>query len=370
MKTIYYVANYRMPTERAHGLQVAMMCDALAACGWDVTLVVPRRGRRSSDIFSYYNLRHRFRVVYLPVLDLTGKVPVIGFWLQSTTFAMLAMLFIMKQRYRGTIYSRDQFTLFLMSFLLRNKLIYEMHTMPGVIRGVHRHLFRKLQCIVAISEGLKRELIAAGCSSDSLVVSPDAFDAAQLSEAEDGAIELRSRLLIAKDDTLVLYAGSLMPWKGVDTLVRAVELLPHSYNICVLGGSESDRERLRMLVSSHTSSQVHFLRAIPHGEIGAYLREADILVIPNSGRDAAASRYTSPMKFYEYLASGKPVVASDVPALHEVGDVFQGVYYFQADDPSALAVALQRARKGERLYRREMTNHTWDARAQFLSRYL
>jgi len=69
------------------------------------------------------------------------------------------------------------------------------------------------------------------------------------------------------------------------------------------------------------------------------LTAADVLVLPNSAKDENAAKYTSPLKAFAYLASGKPIVASDVPALHEV--LKDNALFVEPNSPGKLADALR-----------------------------
>ena len=65
------------------------------------------------------------------------------------------------------------------------------------------------------------------------------------------------------------------------------------------------------------ASRVTFTGLMPPAEVAARLREADVLVLPNPA-SAISSEFTSPLKLFEYMASGRPIVASDLPSLREV----------------------------------------------------
>ena len=61
---IYYIANARMPTEKAHGIQIIYMCKAFADAGMDVELVIPRRlNPIKDDPFDYYGVKRNFRII-------------------------------------------------------------------------------------------------------------------------------------------------------------------------------------------------------------------------------------------------------------------------------------------------------------------
>ena len=105
-------------------------------------------------------------------------------------------------------------------------------------------------------------------------------------------------------------------------------------------------------------------------EVPTWLAAADIAVLPNSGTSVIGSRYTSPLKLYEYLAAGCPIVASDVPAVREVVTDGETAVLVRPDDPEALgdgiagllAVPVLAQRIGA-LGRLWVQGSTWDARA-------
>ena len=108
---LYYIANTRMPTEKAHGSQIAKMCESFAEKGADVRLIVPRRlNPIKEDVFSYYGLKKNFRIVRLSTFDLV-RFGRIGFWIQAFTFA-LSVRFLAEIPPEALIYSRDHIPLF------------------------------------------------------------------------------------------------------------------------------------------------------------------------------------------------------------------------------------------------------------------
>src|SRR4029453_3355448 len=104
--------------------------------------------------------------------------------------------------------------------------------------------------------------------------------------------------------------------------------------------------------------------------------EADLLVLPNRATSVSAS-YTSPLKLFEYLAAGRPIVASDLPALREILRDRENAWLVPADDPAALATALDRLARDRGLALRlaraafdEAAEFSWDRRAARLEQVL
>jgi len=361
MKHLYYVANYRMPTERAHGLQVAKMCEAFAKAGVHVTLIAPARGKRR-DIFSYYEIAPNFFVEYLPTWDLTGKIPVIGFLIQSITFARSVVQYVRRKKYAGSIYSRDQIALAVLSRRVPNRLYYEVHSMPKRVRAAHRSMFKKMSGFIAISRGVCDDLQKAGVQSQRITIAHDGYDPSIRADTNTRASILHE-WKISQDARVVLYAGSFIKWKGIYILIEAARVLPSGYAVVLIGGTENELRRIQN-ETAEMPRNVTLVKQMSQRALIERSSAADILVIPNSGSERISSVYTSPMKLFWYLATGKPIVASDVPALRKIADRYDGVYFCPPDDSSALAVAIQKAATGPRIFHRDVSSYSWDARAR------
>ena len=112
---------------------------------------------------------------------------------------------------------------------------------------------------------------------------------------------------------------------------------------------------------------VHLLGPRPYEELPAVLRAADAGLVPYAINPLTRSIF--PMKVYEYLAAGLPVVSTPLPALDAVGDVAT------AGDPPGIVAALERALAGDTEdARRERSQrargHSWDARLDEIASYL
>src|SRR3989344_715476 len=360
---LYYIANYRLPTDRAHGLQGMQMCSAFADTGVAVTLLAPLRSAESASLFEYYRMPKKFEIGFLSVWNLTGVIPYLGFWIQSCTFAVNVVRYVRAHRYTGVLYSRDQFSLFILSWFIRNPMVYEIHSLTDRILPMHRRVFRSASKIVAISGGLRDALVKAGVPKEKIVVAHDAVDPAFFERRGDKQ-PLRRSYDLPGDKRVVLYTGSLMSWKGVYTLVDAAQFLPADYAVVLVGGTAVDRLRLQKYAAGQKLNVV-IRESLRHDQMPALMAAADVLVIPNSAKDPIGSSYTSPLKFFEYLASPNPIVASDVPSLREIGGSQQGVTYCVPDDPKALAASIMAIRAGASFIR-DMSDYTWQRRAEYI----
>jgi glycosyltransferase involved in cell wall biosynthesis len=134
----------------------------------------------------------------------------------------------------------------------------------------------------------------------------------------------------------IIYAGSLFGWKGVDDLVDAMAFLD-GYQVTIVGGSAEQIERLRDRQPS-AGGELVFTGQLPQFEVQKLLANACIAVLPN--RPDPDSQFTSPLKLFEYMASGCAVVATDLPSVREVlGE--DDAAWATPGDPQALAGAIR-----------------------------
>ncbi len=173
---------------------------------------------------------------------------------------------------------------------------------------------------------------------------------------------------------LAAYAGHLYPWKGVDVFLRALEQVP-SLSGLIIGGhpAENDHDRITRAVRDlGLTGRVEMTGLIPPGAVARQLRRASILVLPNTA-SSISERYTSPLKLFEYLWTGTPIVASDLAAMREVLTDGRNALLVPPDDAAALASALTRLIADPALGRRLgeaahalAPEYTWDMRARRL----
>lgn len=370
---LLYIANIRLPTEKAHGIQIMKTCEALAKADAHVELVVPkRRNKIKEDPFDFYGVEKKFEIKKLWSLDLIW-LPIFKrwtFWKQSATFALMALLHVRKIQ-NITLYTRD---LLLALVLPKENLFYEVHWLPETLHWYHRRAYERVKGLVVISEGIKNDLLQLGIPEEKITVVPDAVDMEQF-DIPDSLIEYRERLHFPLEKKIVMYTGHLYEWKGVGTLLDAAQKMPEHLFVFV-GGTEEDVRKFRQKALDKHADNVLILGHRSHGDIPLYLKAADVLVLPNSGEKRISERYTSPVKLFEYMASRRPIVASDLPSIHEVltDDV---ATFFTPDDVDSLVDAIQHIfskpdeaeSKAQNAYQK-VQEYTWNKRASSVLHFI
>ncbi len=389
---LLYLANNRIPSEKANSVQVMQCCAAFARRGADVTLAVPHRlqpwaMRGVGDPFDYYGLVTRFPIRYLPCIDLLevapGPMQPAAFALQAATFALAAGAYV-RARDADRCYTRDPSSAVLLALgspQARRRAFYEAHTFPkpGPRRRLHLWAARRLGGVVAITRGLANEYVMGGVEKHRVLVAPDAVDPERFTGCPDGSDRAKAReeLGIAAHARVVCYTGHLYDWKGAHTLALASRLLPEGFLTYIVGGTEEDLASFRRFLAEERLERVVATGHVPPGRVPAFLAAADVLVLPNSARSETSARFTSPMKLFEYMAAGRPIVASELPSLEEVLRDGENAVLVEPDDPEALAKGVARvggdaalARRLADAAQRDVRGRTWDARAAAILEFM
>lgn len=386
------VANARLPSQRAQSLQVVQTSAAFARMGPDLAVELWHARRHPTpalppgvDLFDYYGAAPGPRplVRALPCIDWIDRVPrslqFVPARLQEWSFSRSAARAALGTQ--AVVYSRElEAARFLTQRIgsaraFRGRVYWEVHRVPeGRLRG--RWLLEtlpRLHGLIAISGGVAEDLLELGVAPDRLCVEHDGFEAARFANLPSRA-EARARLQVPADQPLVVYTGSLLEWKGVDVLVEAMAALPEAL-LLVAGGPDGEALRLKARAAALPNVRVHGF--VEPQKVTDYLAAADVGVVPNRSHPAISARYTSPLKVFEAMAAGLPLVASDLPSLREILRHGHDAWLVEPDDPAALAAGLKRVLADPNLRtamadrgRARSVEHTWDARAQRLLRWM
>ncbi|MDP3956278.1 MAG: glycosyltransferase family 4 protein [bacterium] len=370
MKEILYVTNVRMPTQKAHGIQMIKMCEAFAALGAPVTFYVPcRRNPIKENPFTYYTVARSFSVKKLPVIDLLRFASRLGFVLEVVTFTLAVFARFAFAARRGRVFYTREYYLAAMARALGYNVVYEAHNIPTRDR-LFFALVKRVPTIITNSRGVAQEFRDRGFTR--VLAYPNGIDLGAFTVREAKEI-LRGELDLPQEKTIALYTGHLYDWKGIDVVMEAAEALAargENVQMVCVGGTTEDVAHYRALAHERDIENISFLGHKNHALIPRYLKAADVLLLPNVPISKESICYTSPVKLPEYMASGTPIIASDLPSIRAlVGD--DEVLLVPAGDAYALAVAIMQtigdvssATLRATTARAHVEDWTWDKRAK------
>ncbi len=147
--------------------------------------------------------------------------------------------------------------------------------------------------------------------------------------------EFRREFNFINNEKIILYAGTLIWWQGVEFLIKAVSKLKEknkSFKLIIVGEGP-ERYKLEELVKIYSLNEIVSFKGYIKNDIAIkYMCASDICVTP---KVPISSGY-SPIKLYEYMAAARPVIASDLPGFEIIKD-FDCGRLFKSLDENALA---------------------------------
>ncbi len=388
MPKLLYISLMRLPTEKAHGLQIMQNCEAFAAAGCEVTLWVARRWnsrqlRKVKDPYVYYGVDANFAIRRIPCIDLFPLFPPDGvgarfaFYMLLASYALVSSILLLFSR-ADIYYSRDELLMALLALLKSGRsLAYEAHQFAPAGRGaaLQRYVAGRAGSVVATTERLRQDLIAQRDADPTrAIVAHDGIRRGRFADLPARA-DARQQLLWSEEAFIVGYLGRLHTLgmdKGVGTLVDALATLDE-VRLALVGGPDEMAQDLRerWLARGLPANRFMTVGHVRPAEVPLYLRAFDVCAMPLPLTEHFA-HYASPLKLFEYMAAGRAIVASDLPAWSDVVADGDTALLPPPDDIAAWSAAIKRLKSdgelrdqlGERARRRAMAHYTWRARAE------
>lgn len=248
---------------------------------------------------------------------------------------------------------------------------------PRLLERAERLTLASADLVVTVSDALREDAIAGGAPADRVLVEPNGVDAHRYApDADDGS--LRIRYGIPEGAVLVGFIGTFGPWHGASVLARAAtELLagsgrddPASTRVhFLLVGDGAEMPSVRRVIQEGRIADCVTLAGIVDQEEGpSHLAACDILASPHVPNPDGSSFFGSPTKLFEYMATSRAIVASDLDQIDRVLEHGRTAVLVPPGDSHALAAAIgdlarnpaRRAQLGAAARRRALERHTWD----------
>ena len=372
MLKIALIAPTYLPARRANTIQVMKMAQAIRAVGHEVRMLVP--GPHPGDagdwesLAQHYGLRYHFEVCWIPVQPA----------LRSYDFSFLAV----REASRwgsDVLYTRLPQAAAWASWMGK-PVIFEIHDLPGGILGpwllrlfLHGSGARRL---VVITQSLKEALDGAFASIPPhpfTLIAPDGVDLARYKGLPDPAEARRLLPPLAPERFTLGYTGHLYPGRGVDLILDLATHFPQM-DFLLVGGEPSAVEQLRHQTCNRKLDNVILTGFVPNAELPRFQAACDVLLMPYQAQVTGSSGgniapFLSPMKVFEYMASGRVILSSDLPVLREVLHPGNAILLPPADQAAwvkAVEAVHQDPALRDRLAaqaRQDVQNYTWAARA-------
>lgn len=368
-----YLTFARFPSSAAHSVNILKMCQSIKKKGCDLTLVADFRKNRE-DLFSIYSIKHTFALksIKLSNIRFLGRI-----------FFLIKAFFVVKKKIPHFFFTRDIFHTFFLR-IFKKPIIFEVHEYPSSL--IRKFITKKilkspqLQRVVFISEKLKNLYLTQFPEtqlSERWLVAHDGVDVEnfQLSLSPSKA---RKSLHLPENACIAGYSGSLFEGRGGEVILQTAQNLKEVFFL-VVGGEGKYLNSFKEKVNFLHLQNLRVEGYVPHSKIPLYLKACNILLMPYQHKVLHRQKkhdtafYMSPLKMFEYMASGKPIVASHLPVIEEVLQHRRNALLVTPDETEAWIRAILELKKNihwaenmGKQAQKDVQKYTWDKRAHII----
>ncbi len=374
---IAYITNSHIPSVYANGVQTMRMCEAIANLGHKLILLIPANEKediqpKNGDTFSFYGVESIFEIKRTP-------------FRRKSFHAFISSVYSKLKRV-DLCYTRCVYAAYFAS-RLGVSTVFEVHKPLSSMLGTRitpSLLFNTPNLkLVSISDSLTKF-----CTENYKITSPqkiltkhDGVDLERFALLPTKE-ELRRELNLPHDKRIICYAGSLYKGRGIELLLSVSKKLPQDLLVLIVGGRIEDVERYKNMALEMHYTNIHFTGFVLNNTVPKYLVASDVLLMPYQRNAEDPSGYViadffSPLKMFEYMASGRPIVASDLSVIREILIDRENAILFDPSDEdaflNAILIALEDMELAQNISRNaqeEAKKHTWSRRAEEIFSFL
>lgn len=169
---------------------------------------------------------------------------------------------------------------------------------------------------ITISEVLAQQYVSAGIPREKIFVQCNGADLGMFEKYSLDKEEARRKFSFPLDQKVVMYCGHLYDYKGIGLILDLAQKMPGAIFV-LIGGSPEDKARWEGISQGRNLKNVIFTGFVIQQMVPQYLSAADVLILPNVGKDRE-SDYTLPLKLFDYMAARRPIVASKLKNIENV----------------------------------------------------
>jgi len=364
-KVILFIHRYPLDLVISTAPQTKMLLKTLSKKYYIYYISFSSRKNRSSSELKFSNLEN----IKIPI-SLSRGEPL--FFLKSILFPLLLMPFLIKLKMsqQNIVLTHCDDALpyyyYTVKKILNTKITYRMgdymigylvdpdksllhRILHNILYSTQRRMLSKLDLIIVISNELYKYLIKSGISSVNISVVPESIDIEiikhlnLLNKNNRYLMQLRNKLGLTKKDLILVFHGSMVPWKNLDVILKAFSLVikeKPSSKLLIIGYGPLFNQIRKLSINLRLKNYVIFTGWLPYRETLEYVMISDIGVVAR--KKILANQFILTTALLQYLALGKPALAPDLLAIKELYKNFnlEKLLIYNPNDPHDLATKI------------------------------
>jgi glycosyltransferase involved in cell wall biosynthesis len=221
---------------------------------------------------------------------------------------------------------------------------YDGIALPWLARWVERYTWRGADRVLPVTEVLAKRVEAAGVPREKIVVIPNGINPDEFSGAFDN--EQAKRRLGLEGRLVLGFTGFVRDWHGLDKVIELFARADPEWHLLIVGDGPARGALQKQAEALNVTNRLTITGIVGRDQVAAHVAAFDIALQP------AVVDYASPLKLFEYMALGRPVVAPAQPNIMEVLTNEEDAILFDPRDPRGLACAVERLCRDAGLRRR------------------
>jgi len=369
-----YISPSVLPSRAANSVHVVMQCDALSRAGAELTLYACSASTEYEKLLPAIHASYGVDLNQVRIVSFSKGKRGVNF-----RIAALALWDLFRRPWPDVILSRNLYASYVIGVILRRPHMFETHQLENGIRKLMQRaiiLCSRVMTVV-ISKKLEEHLTQHHnlAPKHALVLhdaAPEGIEPIPRNARYNALIRLCPQ---AEGDWQGVcgYFGHLYAGRGVEIIESMATARPDILFL-VFGGNEGDVRERR---NNNQCANLLYMGHVPHPRAQQAMKSVDVLLMPYqrsvtigvSGHDTA--RWMSPMKMFEYMATGVPIISSNLPVLREILHDGKNALLVPPDKSEAWVAALDRLLSdvkfadsiGVNAHYDYKTKHTWNQRA-------
>jgi len=324
---ILYIHSTPLDYQQANIIQVLNMCQAFAVSGAEVSLLIKASKNEAVNtqewIKTHFGLRIAFRLIYFKSnFSIFGRFKELGILFSSLNKLVKEET---KNRDFDFVYLRNPILLLVIkdkkmrvAFELHNNFLHpDSKVLAKLYEKLLLYYYKKnyIVKVITISEALKSFWVNKGILSSSVICHHDGFNSEHFKKSIDKC-DAREELNIDRKTKVVTYTGSLYQDRGIELIIEAAKFVQDAL-FFVVGGPQKRVDHYKRQLLGSDITNIVFTGRVEQELVVKYLFASDILLLIYTEK-VPTINYCSPLKLFEYMASGKIILGHSFPTITEV----------------------------------------------------
>jgi len=369
MINLNYITYQTFPAFTANSIQTMANIKYLIRNQINVSLYFPLREETSSEnldeLKKFYSIEEEFKAYGVQHNLPFGKFKMFNrtlFIISHLIWSYRTVKAVTSEKPKSELFfTRSDWVFYFLSKQNR-KVVYECHQFTKIRKMIiNSALKNDTSKIIFLNTHLKKDYEEKYPLRDNFIVLHNGVDLEYFSEIPD------------KKGFEIVFIGKLKRFnssRNIDFLLKGLALLDNKYTLKIVGATKSEVEELKTLaVSLGVESRLKVLETVSYKDVANQISSSSIGVLINSRLNTHSTKYTSPLKYYEYLAAGLKILAVDYPSHRDLPHSDK-IEYYEEDNLESFTSAIRRLGRKNTFQLSEISSISLDTRSKKIIDFL